>query len=197
MDDTPDWETMVRGFCAGDPACSRQFWNRFGEPLQRIAERNLEGGLARRVGPEDVVQSACRTFFRRVRNGLLELTDQESLWRLLCAITLNKVRQQRRFHHRKKRGLAAEQPLQAGEDREWFLDVEGSDPGPDLVAEWGEQMEQLLAPLDEEQRRIVDLRLQGHTQEEIAAQLEISERTVRRLIKTIQARFTRMLETDT
>jgi len=57
-------------------------------------------------GPEDLVQSACRTFLRRAQIGQFRLADSEELWRLLCAITLTKVREQTRFHMRQKRGLA-------------------------------------------------------------------------------------------
>ena len=114
------------------------------------------------------------------------------MWRLLGAITLHKVREQRRFHLRKKRGLNLEDWL--GPNAIAEVNVADKEPSPEVVAEWAEQMEVVLGGLDDEQRRLVDLRLQGNTQEEIATAMEISERTVRRLTKTIQGRLNRMLE---
>ena len=53
----------------GKPTAVEQFWQRYGESLQRVAERQIASWLRRRVDPEDVVQSACRTFFRRAIEG--------------------------------------------------------------------------------------------------------------------------------
>src|SRR3954451_16484076 len=105
------WQRLIEGLRAGDGRAAQEFWNQYGPLLHQVAERNLAGGVRRRVGPEDVVQSACRTFLRRAQGGEFRLEDSEGLWRLLCAITLSKVREQTRFHLRQKRGLDREVPL--------------------------------------------------------------------------------------
>src|SRR5438270_12388062 len=113
MSDEQDrWQRLIRGLRDGDQGVAFEFWRQYGEALHRLADRNLAPGLRRRVGPEDIVQSACRTFLRRAQVGEFQLPDSEALWRLLCAITLTKVREQTRFHLRKKRGL--DQEIQAG-----------------------------------------------------------------------------------
>src|SRR5436305_1791131 len=132
---TPDeqWQPWIQRFRAGDPEVVRQFWDQYGPLLHRVAAKHLEGRLRRRVGPEDVVQSACRTFFRRAQGGQFELDDSEGLWRLLCAITLTKIREQARYHMRQKRGLDQEQPLAAGDglDSTSGFDVAAPGPAPD------------------------------------------------------------------
>ena len=75
----------------------REFWERFGAALERLADRHLAGGMRRRLGPEDVVQSACRSFFRRARLGQFQMEDSGALWRILCAITLTKVAHPNQF----------------------------------------------------------------------------------------------------
>src|SRR5436190_23084011 len=99
---------MIQGLRTGDQRAAREFCRQFGDALERLAEKHLPGGLRRRVGPEDVAQSACRTFLRRAGGGEFRLADSEALWRLMCAITLTKVREQTRFHLRQKRGLDLE-----------------------------------------------------------------------------------------
>jgi hypothetical protein len=76
-----------------------------------VADRQIATWLRRRVDPEDVVQSACRTFFRRASLGDFSLASKDDLWRLLLTITLNKVRMQARFHTRNRRNAAREQAL--------------------------------------------------------------------------------------
>ena len=67
------------------------------------------------------------------------------------------------------------------------------DEGPDQAAEFTDQFEQILSLLDEEERQILDLKLQDYTHEEIAEKLGTSERTVRRIMKRIQSRLAREL----
>src|SRR5262245_38738866 len=110
MDEKVDsrWQHLIRGLRDGDPRCTQEFWDRYGPALYRLAEGKLNQRLRRRVSPEDVAHSACRTFLRRAQLGQYKLSDSEDLWRLLCAITLNKARDQIRYHSRQKRGLDRE-----------------------------------------------------------------------------------------
>jgi RNA polymerase sigma factor (sigma-70 family) len=189
------WQQLIQGLRAGDAQATRAFWDQYGGLLQKVAERHLAGGLRRRVGPEDVVQSACRTFLRRAKGGEFRLEDSEGLWRLLCAITLTKIREQARYHLRQKRGLDQETPLEApAGDSGGNFQLAAPGPTPAEAAEFADQFQQLLAALDEEERRIVDLKLQEFTHEEVAEQLGCSERTVRRVIKRVQARLARLFD---
>src|SRR4051794_27744853 len=160
--DDEQWRRWAERFRDGDPISVQAFWNQYGPLLHRIAEKHLAQGLRRRVGPEDVVQSACRTYFRRVQGGLLQLTDADNLWRLLCAITLTKVREQARFHGRRKRGLSQEvhiEPVSGdGSASAWHPPAPG--PSPAQEVEFAEEFDRLLRTLHEEERQIVDLKLQ-------------------------------------
>src|SRR5262249_34389478 len=145
---------------------------------------------------EDVAQSACRTFLRRARGGEFQLADSEGLWRLLCAITLSKIREQTRFHLRQKRGIDREvQPAPAAGDSS-SIDFQPAAPGPTPAeaAEFADQFQRVLAGLDDEERQLVDLKLQECTNDEIAERLGCSERTVRRLLKRVQAHLARSFE---
>ncbi len=169
------------------------FCEQYGTLLQRLADRHLSEGLRRRVGAEDVVQSAYRTFLRRAQAGEFQLADSEGLWRLLCAITLAKVRELARFHRRQKRGFDQEVPVgarSAGATEEHFDPVDPR-PSPAEAAEFADQFQQLMASLDDEERRLVDLKLQQCTNLEVAARLGCSEPTVRRILKRVQSRLER------
>src|SRR5438128_4977595 len=197
MPDVDDrWQGLIQGLRTGDRSVVQDFCARYGTVLQELADRHLSPGLRRRVGAEDVVQSAYRTFLRRVQAGEFELADSEGLWRLLCAITLTKVRELARFHRRKKRGLDQEKSVQApfaGEGKAPFDPVDPQ-PSPAEAAEFADQFQQLMASLDDEERRFVDLKLQQCTNLEVAARLGCSERTVRRILKRVQSRLERVFQ---
>jgi RNA polymerase sigma-70 factor (ECF subfamily) len=189
------WGRLIDGLRRGDPAVVREFWEQYGAMLHRVADRHLAEGMRRRVGPEDVVQSVCRTFFRRAQGNQFQLEDSEQLWRLLCAITLTKIREQTRYHLRQKRGLAQEQHAAPADDSSAAgFDLAAPGPSPAEAAEFADQFEQLLGSLDEEERQILDLKLQDCTHEEVAQRLGCSERTVRRVVKRLQSRLSRTFD---
>jgi len=180
----------------GDSQVVAEFWDRYGDRLQRVADRHLSARLQRREGPEDVVQSACRTFWRRAREGSFELADSDGLWRLLCAITIAKVRQKARFHRREKRSFDREKQLAptADDSRPDLRSLPGENPAVDEAAELADQLEAFMARLDDEERQLVELKFQGFDQVEIAGRMKCSERTVRRILSRVQSRFHRMLD---
>ncbi len=160
----------------GKPTAVEQFWQRYGESLQRVAERQIASWLRRRVDPEDVVQSACRTFFRRASEGNFSFESKDDLWKLLLTITLNKVRMQARFHSRKRRSISKEQtmPEEANlQPAEWDHAIE--------QVEMQDMLQVAFADKDDERKRVLEMWLECRTQNEIAKVIGCSERTVRRI----------------
>jgi RNA polymerase sigma-70 factor (ECF subfamily) len=189
----------VRRLAAGEDEIVHEFWDRYGESLQRLAKSRMAPALQQRVGPDDIVGSVCRTFFRRARKGEFEIPGTDQLWRLLCAITLTKVRQHARFNYAIQRTPELEVPLgdeSAGEVGGDARRRRPPEPTPAEAAEFAEAMQQLFAALTEEEQKLVHCRLEGLTQPQIAEKLRCSERTVRRLLDRIRSRWEEELESS-
>lgn len=178
-----DWERLIAGVRGGEPEALRAFYDRYRPAIERIANRAIAPSMLRRFGAESVAHSAIRTFLRRVGTAELEVRDPDSLWQLLCAIALNKVRENARFHGRERRRASRELPEDA------LGAASAGDPAPEHVAAFREEMERFLASLDDEERRIVELRIEGRDHAEVAGALKCSERTVRRIAARLEARL--------
>ena len=63
-----------------------------------------------------------------------------------------------------------------------FVEGTGGASRPSEIAVAKETWERLMADQSADHQRIVELRFQGHTFEEIATELSINERTARRVI---------------
>jgi len=187
---------LIEGLRSGEQEALTAFWNHYGPMLERLADRNLAQGLRRRFGPEDIVQSACRTFLRRAQAGEFEIDSSDGLWRLLCAITLTKLRQQARFHGRKKRDLRQEKHLDSInlQGRPKIPQVAAEASVPEEAVEFADQMQALIGSLEDKEREILELKLQQVDNEEIARRLGCAERTVRRRLQRIEAVFTKLLD---
>lgn len=190
-----DLAEMIEGLRRGDEASIAAFFQRFGRAVQSVADRRIAGQMERRFDAPEVASSVCRTFVRRAGVGEFELPDGESLWRLLCAITLTKVREKARYHRREKRSVQREVDLEGGDGSpgSGIAGQPSNDAGPDEEALFNDALGHVLGELDEEERRLVDLRLQERSTEEIATELGCSDRTVRRLLNRLEARFQDLL----
>ena len=193
-----NWDQLLDGLKDGDQDACRIFWEHYGPLLEGVAQNQISQRLQRRVGADDVVQSACRTFFRRMSSGQFELPDSESLWRLMCTITVTKARRAARDQTRQKRGMNQEQYLDAtdAEGASKHAQIESSGETPHDAIEVADQLETLLGRLSEEECNVLDLKLQQMTNDEIAEKIGCSERTVRRLVKKIQSQWTQMIDDE-
>ncbi len=183
----PDDEWLA----SGDSQVEQEFWATYAKPLHRVADRQLSQQMKRRVDPDDVVQSACRTFFRRVRQGEFSLEDRGDLWRLLLTITLNKARMQARHHGRDCRSIDREQafPTEPGSDGASFeSELEKVD--------FADFLDSIMRKFDPEQQEILQRSLDNQTQDEIAEAVGCSQRTVRRMQVRIRELLQAILETE-
>ncbi len=181
---------LVARWRDGDEAAAGELFHRYAERLIALARSRLSERLARHVDPEDVVQSAYRSFFTGARAGRYVLARDGDLWRLLVAITLHKLQHQVERHTAGKRNPARACPA-GPRDNLLGLEAEVPDrePTPAEAAALADTLEQLFRGLEPVERRMVELRLQGWRLEEIAAQLQRSERTVRRLLERVKERL--------
>src|SRR5262249_18136719 len=121
-----------------------------------------------------------------------QLSDRDSLWRLLVVLTARKVCHAIRDERRKKRGggkvldetsLTAAFPADA---EAGLAPVIGAEPTPEFAAPAAEQCLRLLESLSDELRLVAVSRMEGYSNEEIAAKLGCSVRKVERELNTIR-----------
>jgi RNA polymerase sigma-70 factor (ECF subfamily) len=175
-----------------DDEAATELFARFANQLIVLAQRHIGARLRHKVDPEDVVQSAYKSFFCRYGAGNLNVTNWASLWGLLTLITVRKCAERAAYHSAECRDAAREQPLAPGEEAGAWLQPFDREPTPLEAAVLSEIVAQLLADLDEDERPILELSLQGYTTREISEQLGWAERTVRLLREGIRRQLERM-----
>jgi len=174
---------------SGDERAAGELYDRYVGRLLALTEQRISNKLGRRLDAEDVLQSAYRSFFAGARQGRFVVKQSGDLWRLLVAITLNKLRMQAKLHRRKKRAIGREDSICG--DSLYGLPPEqvADEPTPDEAVALAEELENLMAQLKPLERDILRLRLQSHTIDEIAERVGRSERTVRRLLERLRAHY--------
>jgi DNA-directed RNA polymerase specialized sigma24 family protein len=181
---------------AGGEAAAQPLWERYFDRLVHLARNKLRTTHRRAAveDEEDAALSAFDSFCRGVTDGHFpQLTDRDDLWRLLVVLTVRKVLDQLERQRAAKRGgdrLIGESALlsRGSTGDEATLDrLIGPDPTPEFAALVAEQYRRLRDSLgDDSLRQVLDLRLEGHDREEIAARLGCAVRTVTRKVDVIR-----------
>jgi DNA-directed RNA polymerase specialized sigma24 family protein len=98
-----------------------------------------------------------------------------------------------RFHLAGKRDVRRETSAPSDHPEESGLSYLAVDaePTPAEAAEFTDEWQHLFGSLDEEERRIVDLKLQGYGNQEIAAALHRTDRWVRKVFERLRLRLGR------
>jgi RNA polymerase sigma-70 factor, ECF subfamily len=168
--------SLLRRIQHGQADASTELYLRYAERLRQLAASQSAPDLARRVDPDDIVQSVFRTFFRRINLGQYSVPDGEVMWKLLLVIALNKIRATAAFHRAAKRDVRRTSDVASFDVAEQFRD-ESALSVLRLV------IEELLAELPDAHRQIVELRIEGHKVGEIAESVQRSKRTVERVMQ--------------
>lgn len=171
----------------GDGSAAQKFWETYFEKLVTLARRKLRGNRQRVEDEEDVAISAFNSFCRGIEAGRYpQLNDRDDLWRLLVTITLNKVLKLVRNQGRLKRG--GNWAELTDQERDAALDQTiGREPTPEFAAQVAEECQRLLQmlPTDDLQQLAIS-KMEGETNEEIAARWGKAVRTVERKLNLIR-----------
>jgi RNA polymerase sigma-70 factor (ECF subfamily) len=184
------FQQLMARLRAGDEEAAREVFGRFARRLIGLAAKHLDGRLRPKVDPEDVAQSALKSFFLRYAGGEYELAGWDDLWALLVLITLRKCGLKLKFYRAGRRDVQREQQPPPDADSGW--EAVAREPTPAEAALLAETVEQLLRSLPgERERRMLELSLQGCSADEISAAVGRSARTVERVLARVRKRLER------
>ena len=182
----------------GDAEAAEHLFKRYFEQLVRLAEKHVNSTRQRGVDAEDVADHAFADLVLGApKQRFPKLTDRQSLWQLMIAITKHKATDAIRKETRIKRGGGRVRGESILIDRDvdggsrGFAEVIGNEPTPDDLAQYNDVLTRLLDVLDRSNpggdlRQILMRRIQGETINEMAAAFDVVPETIQRRIKRIR-----------
>jgi RNA polymerase sigma-70 factor (ECF subfamily) len=167
MTEDATFAEFIRRIRAGDEQAAEELVRRY-ESAVRIAVRAhlTDPALYRLFDSMDVCQSVLASFFVRAAAGEYELDNPRQLLGLLAGIARRKVAFQARKHCSQRRDHRRLARAELGE-----LDVAGPEPTPLRHVEGQNLLQEVRARLNDEERRVADLRGEDRSWPEIAEML--------------------------
>lgn len=184
---TGDSYDLLKQYRAGESEAAAAIFERYVDRLVALARKRLSARLSQRVDPEDVAQSAFRSFFLHAREGEFELRKAGDLWSLLAQIALHKLHRQVERHHAKRRTVARD----AGS--KGVAAAQEPEPGPAEVVALVESLQRIFADLGDEPRYVLMETLRGKDVEQTSKSMKKSPRSVRRYLAEVRERIEREL----
>lgn len=172
---------LVELWRSGSQDAARVLLARYEVRLIALVASRLNRKVRDGIAPEDVVQSAMGSFFRVTRAGAnpsIKLESTASAWNILATFVRRKL----------ARALERETAVKRGGGR---TRISLDDLEPDLstnptATEANELLDEIHSLLNSNHSRLLELLLENKTQREIADQLGVDERTIRRRIIAMQ-----------
>ncbi len=175
---------LMQQIASGSESAVENLISQYGSQLCRAVRRRLNSRLRPKYDTSDFVQAVWASFFCG-RDQLNRFQHSGDFVAFLTKMARNKVVDEcRKRLQTQKRDVAREQAIfsEASE----AIPVPGREPAPSQVAIRNEQWQRMMEGLPSQYRQILELRVAGETHEEIARQLGISARTIRRVLSKLQ-----------
>jgi len=182
----------------GDQGAAARLWEKYFQRLAALARRKLRGAPTRAVDEEDAVVSAFGSLFRGIEaDRFKRLNDRDDLWQVLVMLTVRKAINHRKHELAQKRGggrVRGESVFTAADDAELpdgIAEFLADEHTPAFTVEMEEECQRLFDLLDDELRQVVLWRLEGYSNEEIAAKTGHILSWVERKFRIIRRRWAR------
>ena len=180
----------------GEEAATERLWHRYFDRLAHLARSRLRATSRAVADEEDIALSVFDSFFAGVERGRFpRLDDRHELWAVLVTIAKRKAADHAERQARLKRGggRVLDEAALVGVDGEGpgLSGMVSEEPTPDVVAETTDEIRRLFGLLpDESLCTIALLKMEGHTNQEIASRQGCALRSVERKLDRIRNLWT-------
>jgi RNA polymerase sigma-70 factor (ECF subfamily) len=170
---------------AGDTAALAELARRYEPEVRLVARVQLGPAMRPHLDSMDLVQSVHRSLMLGLRAGKFDVSSPDQLVALALTVVRRKVARKWRHLRRQQRSL----PGRAESLDLTLASLAVPDSDPARAAELRDATEHLCAGLDETERRVLELRLEGHSTAEVARELGLDADVLRVRLSRLRRRL--------
>lgn len=186
MSERQEFADLMRRLSDGSDDAARELLDRYGEHILRVVRRKLSRELRSKFDSVDFVQAVWASFFADMPRQR-RFDHPQALMAFLVTLAQNKVvdavrqrMQSRKFDINRERPLPLDGSV-VGDGG----GMAARQPTPSQEAVANDEWRRLLADLPDRYRRMLVLLREGHTQKDIARELNVNEKTIRRVLEKL------------
>ena len=172
----PTFAELVERAGRGDRAATEELYRRYEPAIRRVVRFELLGNPLKRVLDEsDVCQSVAMRFFLGLWDRKFAFDGPEDMVKLLKVMVHNRVADHGRYHGAERRKLA--KTIAADPDRP--IDHAGREETASQIVGHEEIVAEVERRLTDGERKMLELRRQGRSWDEVGAEFKIAAAAAR------------------
>lgn len=188
MPDTPEeFTTLLARARKGDQEALTQLMKQYESKVRLVARVLLGPALRPYLDSLDLVQSVHRSLLVGLRQDKFKLSTPDHLIALTLTMVRRKVARQWRHLQRQKRLDGGSH--ETGSLGDVLISLSGSQDDPSRIAQFNDQVAHLCANLNEVERRLLEMRVQGYDLTEIAEELGLNDVALRVRLTRLRQRL--------
>lgn len=187
MKEENDFDLLLSAARAGDESAMEKLILQYEPELRMVAKNRLGVALRPHLDTIDLVQSVHRTIMIGLRDKRFDISSPQNL--LALAITIVQRKAAKQWRHLKRQQRLSEHEVPHNQLVERILSLREKGIGNisdierrDLISQWLEKM-------DDSERRLIELRLEGFSTVEIAQELQLDADVLRVKLSRLRKRL--------
>jgi RNA polymerase sigma factor (sigma-70 family) len=170
----------------GDQDAWSELYDLFAGMIQRSVRRRISP-LRNQLDSCDLANDVWKSFVANIE--YCDFQNAEDVQAYVLKLAHDKVQDQLRRSHALKRDINRNRSIsELGPDGH-DLEVLGDDPTPSAYVQADETRERLMGELGEHERRVIELKMLGHTTHEVAELTGIHLRSIQRILQRANDRY--------
>ena len=161
----------------GDAAAQESICQRYERQVRVVARVLLGPQLRAQLDSTDLMQSVHHSMLLGIKDQRFDIASPEKLVALACTLARRKVARKWRLHRRQVRlgNITGDSSYIAST----LSAIANPHSGPAEIAEFNDQLAKLCESLNEVERKMLEMRLDGYTTGEVAESLDIHPVAIR------------------
>jgi RNA polymerase sigma-70 factor (ECF subfamily) len=184
---TEDFAALLTRARAGDQEALATLVQQYESKLRVVARVLLGPALRPYLDSLDLVQSVHRSLMLGLREDKFDISTPENL--LALAMTMVRRKAARQWRHLKRQQRLETGSTETGTLPDVLASLSTPEEDPARTAQANDQIERWCANLNETERRLVGLRVQGYNLNEIARELGLSDVALRVRLTRLRQRL--------
>jgi RNA polymerase sigma factor (sigma-70 family) len=179
---TDDFAVLLAQARRGDAQALDELTRQYEPELRLVARVRLGPALRAYLDSADLVQSVHKSLLLGLRNDKFDISSPQKLVALAVVILQRKLARHWRREKRRQRPGPNDLP-------QLLADLSSPQPDPARAAAYRDAVEHLCRHLDESERRMLLMRLGGHSTAEMASELGLQANALRVRLTRLRQRL--------
>ena len=184
VDEFTDLLSRARG---GDRVALEHLVQHYERAVRLVARVRLGPALRPYLDSVDLAQSVHHSLLLGLREGKFDISTPDELVALAITLVQRKVARHWR-HLRRQQRLSGESP-DTGNLPQLLASLSDSAQDPAAAAEFNDRVSHILGELDDTERKLIELRLAGHSTVEVARLLGLQANVLRVRLSRLRQRL--------